>query len=34
MAELSREAFDEMNLEVGNEVFVIVKLRGLRYFLT
>lgn len=34
MAELSREAFDEMNLEVGSEVFVIVKLRRLRYFLT
>jgi len=34
MAELSREVFDEMNLEVGSEVFVIVKLRRLRYFLT
>lgn len=34
MAELSREAFDEMNLAVGKEVFVIVKLRRLRYFLT
>jgi ABC-type Fe3+/spermidine/putrescine transport system ATPase subunit len=34
MAELSREAFDEMNLEVGDEVFIIVKLRRLRYFLT
>lgn len=34
MAELSREAFDEMNLEIGNEVFVIVKMRRLRYFLT
>jgi ABC-type Fe3+/spermidine/putrescine transport system ATPase subunit len=34
MAELSREAFDEMNLEVGSKVFVIVKMRRLRYFLT
>jgi len=34
MAELSKEAFDDMNLGVGNEVFVIVKLRRLRYFVT
>jgi ABC-type Fe3+/spermidine/putrescine transport system ATPase subunit len=32
MTELPREMFDEMNLEVGSKVFVIVKLRRLRYF--
>lgn len=32
LAEMSLETFDEMGLEVGNSVFVIVKLRRLRYF--
>ncbi len=32
MVEMPKEAFDEMNLEVGKEAFVIVKLRRLRYF--
>jgi molybdopterin-binding protein len=31
VAELSREAAIEMNLEEGKEVFVIIKLRRLRY---
>lgn len=34
LAELSVESFDEMNLEPGSEVHVIVKLRRLRYFET
>ncbi|HAR94557.1 MAG TPA: hypothetical protein DCR97_01115 [Deltaproteobacteria bacterium] len=34
MAEMPKEAFDEMNLGVGDEAFVIVKLRRLRYFQT
>ncbi len=32
MAELPTEAFREMNIDVGSEVFAIVKLRRLRYF--
>jgi ABC-type Fe3+/spermidine/putrescine transport system ATPase subunit len=31
LTELSMEAFDEMNLDIGQEVFVIIKLRRLRY---
>ncbi|HOP85812.1 MAG TPA: ABC transporter ATP-binding protein [Syntrophorhabdaceae bacterium] len=31
LTELSKEAFDEMELSVGKEVFVIIKLRRLRY---
>jgi ABC-type molybdate transport system ATPase subunit len=31
LTELSMEAFDEMNLDIGREVFVIIKLRRLRY---
>ena len=32
MVEMSRESFGEMDLEIGKEVFIIVKLRRLRYF--
>lgn len=32
LAELPKETFDEMNLEVGSTVYAIVKLRRLRYF--
>jgi len=31
LTELSGEMFDEMNLSVGKEVFIIIKLRRLRY---
>ncbi|MDD5010310.1 MAG: ABC transporter ATP-binding protein [Syntrophorhabdaceae bacterium] len=31
LTELSMETFDEMNLDIGQEVFVIIKLRRLRY---
>ena len=31
LTELQKSAFDEMNLDVGKEVYVIVKLRRLRY---
>jgi ABC-type molybdate transport system ATPase subunit len=34
LAELPAETFDEMNLEAGQEIHVIVKLRRLRYFET
>lgn len=32
LAELQKSTFDEMHLEVGKEVYVIIKLRRLRYF--
>lgn len=32
LAELSRESFDEMKLDIGSSVFIIIKLRRLRYF--
>ena len=32
LAEMPLETFDEMNLEAGSSVYVIVKLRRLRYF--
>lgn len=32
LAELSRESFDEMKLNAGSSVFIIIKLRRLRYF--
>ena len=32
LTELSRESFDEMKLDVGSNVFIIIKLRRLRYF--
>ncbi len=32
LAELSRESFDEMKLDVGSTVHLIIKLRRLRYF--
>lgn len=31
MAEISKEAFDEMNLTIGQEVYIIIKLRRLRF---
>jgi molybdopterin-binding protein len=31
LTELQKGTFDEMNLGVGKEVYVIVKLRRLRY---
>jgi ABC-type molybdate transport system ATPase subunit len=34
MAELPTETFNEMNIDVGSEVFAIVKLRRLRYFVS
>jgi ABC-type Fe3+/spermidine/putrescine transport system ATPase subunit len=34
LTELALEAFGEMNLEVGKEVYIIVKLRRLRYYET
>ncbi|MCX5812793.1 MAG: ABC transporter ATP-binding protein [Proteobacteria bacterium] len=32
LAELQKSTFDEMHLEMGKEVYVIIKLRRLRYF--
>jgi ABC-type molybdate transport system ATPase subunit len=31
LTEVSKETFDEMNLSLGQKVFIIIKLRRLRY---